>query len=310
LLPLLGVDVLVPKPDGACVHFDTGSRLCAVQRDHGENMLPGSCHQFPRRALIDERGTFVALSNFCPTAAMLLCESDTPFGIVRSPIAFPEDRLYEGIDARGQWPPLVRPGVLFDLESYSQWEQFVIATLASGGRVDAALAQIAGAAEALRTWKPDFGPFEKWLAHALSQPVAANDALNRYERFRTIEAYNRLRQFVPDGLIAAGPAPCDSAVPGLDGRDHHAIARRYLASKAFASWSAYEGHGIRTLVAELLVSDLVLRVECDRSSRASGQPLDRSLMVEAVRQSDLFLIHLLDRPRMIEWLGQVEAIAD
>jgi hypothetical protein len=306
LLPLLGVDVLVPKRDGACVHFDTGSRLCVVQRDHGERMLPGSCYQFPRRALIDDRGTFIALSNFCPTAAMLLCETDTPFGIVGSPIAFPGGRLYEGIDARGQWPPLVRPGVLFDLESYSRWEQFIMSTLASGGDVDVALARMAEAAETLRRWTPDRGPFEEWAAHALHQPVTGNDALNRYHRFRTIETYNQLRQFVPDGLMASGPALCDSAVPALDGRDNQATVCRYLASKAFGSWAAYEGYGIRTLVAELVVSDLVLRVECGRSSRASGQPLDRSLMIEAVRQSDLFLVHLIDRPRMIEWLGEIE----
>jgi hypothetical protein len=61
-------------------------------------------------------------------------------------------------------------------------------------------------------------------------------------------------------------------------------------------------------VAEVLVSDLVLRVECDGLSRASGRPLDRSLMIEAVRQSDLFLVHLIDRPQMIEWLGEIENV--
>jgi hypothetical protein len=310
LLPLLGVDVLVPLPDGACVHFDARSRLCAVQRDHGESMLPASCYQFPRRALIDDRGTFVALSNYCPTAATLLCEDDTPFGIVRSPVAFPEGRAYEGIDACGQWPPLVRPGVLFDLASYSRWEEFIVSTLASGVEVDTALAQIAGAAETLRRWTPDDGSFEEWITHTVHQPVTGDDALNRYRRFRSIETYHQLRQFVPDGLIPPRSSRADSAVLSYDGRDNQAVVCRYLASKAFASWSAYEGHGIRTLVAELLVSDLVLRVECDRLFRASGHRWDRSLMTEAVRQSDLLLVHLIDRPQMIEWLGEVEAIAD
>jgi hypothetical protein len=31
-------------------------------------------------------------------------------------------------------------------------------------------------------------------------------------------------------------------------------------------------------------------------------------MIDAIRQSDLLLVHLIDRTRMIKWLGQVEAI--
>src|SRR4030095_14316700 len=82
--------------------------------------------------------------------------------------------------------------------------------------------------------------------------------------------------------------------------------RRYLAAKAFASWSAYESRGIRTLVAELLVAEVVLRAECERAIEAAGRPIDRSLMIEAIRRSDLLLVHLIDRPQMIEWLGRVE----
>jgi hypothetical protein len=306
LLPVLGVDLLVPDVHGACTHFDRTSQLCAVQRDHGEAMLPGSCYQFPRRALIDERGTFVALSNFCPTAATLLCDADPAFRIVESPVAFPEHRSYEGLDARGHWPPLLRPDVLFDLDSYSRWERFIVSTLATGAAVGASLAQIAGAAETLRAWTPACGPFERWASAALEHPAADADALNIYQRFQTIDAYDTLRGFVPPELTAPPVPARESAAFALSGTWNHASVCRYLAAKAFASWSAYEGRGIRTLVAELMTSELVLRVECERSSRSAGRPLDRPLMIEAVRQSDLLLIHLIDRPRMIDWLGQIE----
>src|SRR5262249_54087259 len=132
LLPLVGVELLVPDAAGACIHFDGASRLCRIQCEHGGDMLPGACYPFSPGALLDDRGTFVALSNFCPTAAALLCESDGELAIVASPPAFPERRVYEGLDAREQWPPLVRPGVLFDLASYSRWETFIVATFASG----------------------------------------------------------------------------------------------------------------------------------------------------------------------------------
>jgi hypothetical protein len=223
-----------------------------------------------------------------------------------APPAFPERRAYEGLDARGQWPPLVRQGLLFDLESYSRWEAFIVSTLANDSPVDDALARIAAAAEMLRTWTPGCGSFDTWLTKALQQTSSTEAAaLKIYERFRTVDAYDALRRFVPDGLTA--PEPISNASDRVSAAWDPEVraTRRYLASKAFASWCAYESRGIRTLIAELLVSELVLRVERERASRAA-KPLDRSPIVEAIRQSDWFLMHLIDRPRMIEWLGVIE----
>ena len=307
LLPLLGVKVLVPDAQGACVHFDRNSRLCVVQREHGEEMLPGSCYHFPRRALLDDRGTFITLSNFCPTAATLLCESEAALAIVASPAAFPDGRAYEGLDARGQWPPLVRPGLLFDFESYARWEAFIVSTLAGDASVADQLAQIANAAETLRTWTPADGAFTDWVIRALESASADPTALQLYRAIRTPDAYDALRQFGPPRPDAP-PIPRRTRGSSLhDWNGEARVVRRYLASKAFASWSAYESRGIRTLVAELLVAEAVLRGECERAIEAAGRPLDRALMIEAIRQSDLFLVHLIDRPRMIEWLGKVEA---
>jgi hypothetical protein len=320
LLPLLKVNVLVPDAQGACSHFDRQSRLCALQREHGEDMLPGSCYQFPRRVVIDDRGTFVTLSNFCPTAATLLCESEAMLAIVSSPAAFPEQRGYEGLDARGQWPPLVKPGLLFDLQSYSRWESFIVSTFAGQAPLHEALARIAATAETLRRWTPACGAFKRWVTRALETAIADSTALDIYRAFRTIDAYDALRQFVlvppkhrkggPTGLASPESPTQESGQPfGREWSSEGQAVRRYLASKAFASWAAYESTGIRTLVAELLVSELVLRVECERACRAAGRALDRLLMIEAIRQSDLLLVHLVDRPRMIKWLGAIEGTA-
>jgi hypothetical protein len=307
LLPLIGVDLLVPDAGGTCAYFDGASRLCEVQREHGEGMLPGACYQFPRRALIDDRGTFVALSNFCPTAAALLYDSDTELAIVASPPAFPERRVYEGLDARGQWAPLVRPGVLFDHSSYSRWETFIVSTFASDLSTAAALARIAGTAERLRAWTPATGPFDSWLTTSLQQSPTDSQRLTIYDRFRTPETFEQLRRFVPEGLSTPSALSDFGSVAALGSSVELRTMNRYLASKAFASWAAYEGQGVRTLVAELFVSELVLRVECERACRTADRSLDRSLMIEAIRQSDLLLMHLIDRPRMIDWLGAVEA---
>ena len=306
LLPLLGVDVLVPGEDGVCPQFDRASQLCKVQRDHGEGMLPESCHQFPRRALIDERGTFITLSNFCPTAAALLYDSEQPVAIVSAPPAFPERRRYDGLDARGQWPPLVRPGVLFDLASYSRWETFLVSTLAREAPVAEALGRIATAAETLRKWTAESGSFEAWTGRALETSAADSQALEIYARFRGPEAYDTLRGFVPEGLATRCPSLAASphTVSGSS-RDARAV-RRYLTAKAFASWSAYEGRGVRTLVAELAISDLVLRAVQNGLPRSESATA-RTRSIEAIRQADLLLIHLMDRPRMIQWLGTIEA---
>jgi hypothetical protein len=302
LLPLVGTAILLPDAHGACVHFDRGSHLCRIQRDHGEDALPGSCYQFPRRALIDDRGTFITLSNFCPTAAALLYDSPAPLMIVSEPPAFGGERVYEGLDARGQWPPLVRPGLLFDLGSYSRWEAFLVSTLDGEAPLDAALRTIASTAEQLRAWTPGDGSFDGWLTNSLASP-SPDDRLAIYSPFRTPDAYEKLRQFVPEGLDLPPPPPETTWVePGAPFAAR--ARRRYLACKAFASWAAYEGHGVRTLVAELMISDLVLRGECARQ-QMSG-PLDRARMIEAIRQADLFLIHLTDRSQMIRWLGDCE----
>ena len=140
----------------------------------------------------------------------------------------------------------------------------------------------------------------------MQQPPTQSAELAIYNRFRTPDAYERLRQFVPEGLTAPQAL---RDLPNVSTRAWNAASRaagRYLASKAFASWCAYESHGIRTLVAELFASELVLHVECERACRAAGRVLDRSLMIEAIRQSDLLLMHLIDRPRMVQWLGEVE----
>src|SRR6185436_4048509 len=130
------------------------------------------------------------LSNFCPTAATLLCESEAALAIVASPAAFPEGRAYEGLDARGQWPPLVRPGLLFDFESYARWEAFIVSTLAGDAPVADQLAQIANAAEMLRTWTPVNGAFNRWVTQALEISTADPTALHLYRAFRTTDAYN------------------------------------------------------------------------------------------------------------------------
>jgi Fe-S-cluster containining protein len=73
---------------------------------------------------------------------------------------------------------------------------------------------------------------------------------------------------------------------------------RYAAAKAFASWSLYLGDGIEAAIENARIAAAVLRVEAARQCGWSGRQLDRELLTEAIRQSDLLLVHYADPQRL------------
>jgi hypothetical protein len=68
--------------------------------------------------------------------------------------------------------------------------------------------------------------------------------------------------------------------------------RRYLAAKAFASWTAYQGRGLLSIVRGLQVALALVRVEAARECRNAAGPLDRERLLAAIRQADFILNHL------------------
>jgi hypothetical protein len=172
--------------------------------------------------------------------------------------------------------------------------------------------RIARAGEDLRRWKPTEQPFESTLA-TLARPVHVEEGVRavwqRYAPLAAIDAYERLLTFIPEGL--------DRPSVSVSMRDRLALerdawgplgaaAKRYLAAKAFGSWAAYEASGVRTAIAELVLSELVLRVEAGRAMDRRQRPLDEDTMIDAVRQADRMLVHLVDRGRLMTWLAYVE----
>jgi hypothetical protein len=67
---------------------------------------------------------------------------------------------------------------------------------------------------------------------------------------------------------------------------------RYLAAKAFASWTAYQGRGVLTIVRGLAAALAVVRVEAARKCRNAGRGLDAGLLRDAFRSADFILNHL------------------
>lgn len=283
--------------NGACAFLEEPSTLCAIHRLHGRDALPASCRLFPRLVLEDRRGTFINLSHFCPTAAASLFEAST-CAIVDAPASLSDVGPLQGLDAREQWPPLLRPDVLMDLDAYTRWERLCVETLGAPGMLPArALGLLAGVAEYARAWTPGAGSLIGRLEEAASPTDAGTTAAYGYRDVL-------VRASVPDRFRAPLPPPdFASRLPAsLAMLDAHAPAvGRWLASKAFANWMAYQARGLRTIVEYLRACFDVLVVE---AARATDD--DRPAMIGAIGRADFLLVHLADSLTLARQLSAVE----
>jgi hypothetical protein len=76
------------------------------------------------------------------------------------------------------------------------------------------------------------------------------------------------------------------------------VLHRYAAAKVFASWAAYHGDGLPAVGRVARIAAAVLRIECARQCLQNGQPLNADLLAQAIRQSDLLLVHYADPERL------------
>ena len=236
--------------------------------------MPSACQHFPREVLIDPRGVFVTLSHYCPTAADLLFSHVGPVKIVEGPAALPEDAP-EGLDARDVLPPLLTEGVLIDLEAYSAWERHLVAVLTEGvGRAEEAITRIEADLEVLRRWRPGRGALVDEVSR-LARPSASSSQRGGGSSERS--AGFPVKGAGTPGTGAGTPEPCG-------GTDPEMVVRRYLAARAFASWAAYSRAGVGAVVDSLRLALSTLREQNLRL------PLK-----EAIRRTDLQLVHLLPR---------------
>ena len=294
--------------DGDCVFFERDSRLCIVHRDAGEESLPETCRHFPRLAVADSRGTFVTLSHFCPTAASMLFREDVTLEIVNGPSAFPPAD-YDGLAVTADdLPPLLSPSMLMDPDGYSAWERHMVRRCAADALPESVVVTLTADAMTLRAWRPG----ETSLSEAIALlpevfvPATAHSSL-----VSSLELRDEVVDAIPDDLK---PAPDDDRLEDAY-REHvrlfwPAFARplnRYLAAKAFASWTAYQGRGLSTIVRGLEAALALVRIESARQCRDAGRPLDRDLLREAFRSADFALNHLAVGEDLAERWSRVES---
>lgn len=252
-------------------------------------MLPSACRHFPRVMLLDRRGCLLTLSHYCPTAAALLVDA-AGVSIVEAgpPLALGEP--LEGLDAREALPPLLRPGMLMDLESYGAFEQRCIATLAEGPDARHSLAHIAEAVEAARSWTPARGSL-------IERIDAAFDRMPRHaESGRVSTGFEIAASLIgPHPWIRIPPdfAPAWDDAHREGGPWLQAILARYLSAATFGNWMPYRGEGLRTVVEWLRACYDVFRLQIVREMTARGG-LTREAVVEAARAADYLVVHTVD----------------
>lgn len=280
--------------EGQCVFLDRSSHLCIVHRDLGETALAATCRHFPRLAVHDRRGTFVALSHFCPTAAAMLFRDDVRLAIVDAPPAFPPAD-YDGLEITDEdLPPLLHPQMLMDLDGYTAWERHMVARCVDLARSpESILATLHRDAHAIGGWTPGGRTLAETIAglpatFVDAEPVGSLDgSLALFHEAMTAVPTEFRPEPDENGLeetFLTFVAPAWEHFP--------APLNRYIAAKAFATWTAYQGRGVATIVRGIEAAVALVRVEAARQCRDAGRVLDAALLLEAFRSADFLLNHL------------------
>ncbi len=303
-----GLEPFVPDPDmaeesaaifsrtsaGHCVFFDAGPNLCIVHRDLGAQALPLTCRHFPRVAIRDPRGTFITLSHFCPTAASMLFRDDVPLSVVEGPAAFPPGD-YDGLVVDGDdLPPLLHPRMLMDLEGYTAWESHLVSVCGDLQQLpETILATMTRNARVLAAWRPGGAPLRDAVERL---PMTYVESPQASSLDASLEMYTGVMAAVPPDLK---PEPDEDDLPRAftayvapRWAALRAPINRFIAAKSFATWTAYQGRGVRTIVRGIEAAVALVRVEAARLCRDAARPLDAELLLEAFRSADFTLNHL------------------
>lgn len=291
--------VLRRHPNGACVFFEPGrGNLCAIQRQIDHDHLPSACRHFPRVVVIDPRGVFITLSHVCPTAAGLLLAGGPPDVITGVP-GFDDHVAWEGLDARDELPPPVRPDLLWDWDAWDRWERGAVRLLAGGPTPERALASLSSAVSAMSAWRPASGALVDVVDPALGT-VAATAWDPAIETLVDLEG---LVIASCPGTARRPTAPTDADVPGWD--SWRGAVCRYLAARAFANWVGYHGTSLATWYKSIQAAYAVLRLSAARAVRGEGS-LDGPGLVASLAEADALVVHQSSPAELARRLDQWE----
>ena len=260
---------LLARVNAQCVFFEADAEVgvgrCRIHTSLGHDALPLACRQFPRVSLLDPRGASVTLSHYCPTAAGLLEAETSPSPAISiDPAAFPSNGEYVGLDVRKAWPPLLRPGVLMDWDSWWLCEELAVKLLLSDLDRDSriALSDLRRAIGELQRWTPDDEPLGDRVRAAFD--AAKTDSISAEPANPAL--VNAVYASIPPDLRPERFADTIATKPRA--------AHRFLAAHAFANWKIHEADGLPAWL---------VAIETARAFLTAGA---------GVRHADLVLRHL------------------
>lgn len=273
---------------GRCVFYDADAPdgRCRIHGALGHAALPLACRQFPRVVVHDPRGVSVTLSHYCPTAASLVLqpEADGLVAVLSDTRAFPSAAEYIGLDARRAMPPLLRPNLLMDWESWWEVERSAVALLTSPSEsVEASLARLRAAVEHARAWTPGSeGTLLEQVRSAFDPSRGTGETTRAALRPQDVVA--SVFGAIPADLLMAAPI---AAGPGAIAIPQPA-AGRFLAAHAFANWTAHLGQGLRSWLRSIEAAAALLTAGYD------------------IRHADLLLRHLADPEQLAAHWSRAE----
>lgn len=291
--PPVGCSSSLRRAGGTCWFHDRSRHECSIHRAFGESALPSACRHFPRVCVLEPDRVAVSLSHYCPTAASLLFRNRDTFKIMDAPAAFPASWPFEGLDVREAWPPFLRPGVLLGFDGWRELERCVVGRLTAGPDVHSGLAAIEAALDTLAKWRADDSPITEFVRTSFARVESAGSP-----RRVSVNARDVLAQSLPDAPNAPdlpdgppGRRSFSTYPPDID-----LALRRYLAARTVANWIVYHADDIRILGRYLrLCLDTVDLFALYRADVAECDPV---AWLEAVRSSDLWLMHHCDPERI------------
>ncbi|HYE88120.1 MAG TPA: YkgJ family cysteine cluster protein [Vicinamibacterales bacterium] len=267
---------LALRPNGHCVFFEAGKPGCAIH-----SIKPAGCVHFPYVCLIDQRGVHVTLSHFCPTAVSLLFDHREPIAIVEGPAPVAGD--LEGLDARESLPPTFAKATVGK-------PAVAKATVGKPAVARATVGEPAVDGPATRLMTLD--ELSQWERDAVA--AARVDELSTHD----IALFEQARSAVPAPWSwPDAPAHLEDSWYSLVAPGWHKFEdalTRFAAAKIFGSWSLYLGNGTEAAAHTARIASAVLRIEAARQCRIFGQPLNRESLTEAIRQTDLLVVHYAD----------------
>ncbi len=110
---------------------------------------------------------------------------------------------------------------------------------------------------------------------------------------------------VPDGLqIPFAPPPdlIDQRTIARIAQAFDGVIRRYLAAKVFGCWWPYLGLDLAGVVRAIQVHAAVLRTRI--GTQVAHGERDRPALLEAIRETDLLMVHLVDGRSLAEGLAR------